>query len=81
MNSYRNHLWFLLDKWIKDTKSSCDNYDAQLVFHKERFLDYIVLTVHYTKFSKCKFLIRNIEDLETVILFLETTFYGHNSFP
>ena len=56
----------------RDIESSCDKYDAQLVFIKERFLDYIVLTVHYTKLSKCKFLIRNIEDLETVILYLES---------
>ena len=73
MNSYRDHLWFLLDEWIQDIESSCDKYDTQLVFIKEQFLTYIVLTVHYTKFSKCKFLIRNIEDLETVTLYLETT--------
>ena len=72
MNPYRDHLWFLLDEWIQDTESLCDQYNTQLVFIKEQFLDYIVLTVHYTKLSKYKFLIRNIEDLETVILYLET---------
>ena len=72
MNSYRDHLWFLLDEWIHDTESICHQYDAQIIFIKERFLDYIVLTVHYTKHSRCKFLIRSIEDLEKVILYLET---------
>ena len=72
MNSYRDHLWFLLDEWIQDTESLCDQYDTQLVFIKEQFLDYIVHTVHYTKLSKCKFPIRNIEDLETVTLYLES---------
>ena len=72
MNPYRDHLWFLLDEWIQDTESLCDQYDTQLVFIKEKFLDYIVLTVHYTKLSKRKFLIRNIEDLETVTLYFET---------
>ena len=72
MNSYRDHLWFLLDEWIHDTESLCQQYDAQLVFIKERFLDYILLTIHYTKHSRCQFIIRNIEDLEDVILYLET---------
>ena len=35
MNSYRDHLWFLLDEWIHDTESLCDQYDTQLVFIKE----------------------------------------------
>ena len=39
MNSYRDHLWFLLDEWIKDIETSCDKYDTQLVFIKEQFLD------------------------------------------
>ena len=72
MNSYRDHLWFLLDEWIHDTESICHQYDTQIIFTKERFLDYIVFTVHYTKNSRCKFLIRNIEDLEKVILYMET---------
>ena len=72
MNSYRDHLWFLLGQWIHDTESMSHQYDTQLFFTKEKFLDYIVLTVHYTKYSRCKFLIRNIEDLEKVMLYLET---------
>ena len=72
MNSYRDHLWFLLDEWIHDTESLCQQFDAQLVFIKERFLDYILLTIYYTKHSRCQFIIRNIEDLEDVILYLET---------
>ena len=80
MNSCRDHLWFLLDEWIHDTESLCHQYDAQLVFIKERFLGYIVLTVHYTKHSRCKFLIRNIEDLEKLSYIWKLQFYGHNSF-
>ena len=41
---------------------------------KEKFLDYIVLTVHYTKHSQCKFLIKHIEDLDKVIKYLEIAF-------
>ena len=73
MNSYRDHLWFLLDQWIHDTESMGHQYDSQLFFTKEGFLDYIVLTVHYTKYSRCKFLIRHIEDLEKVMFYLETS--------
>ena len=72
MNSYRDHLWFLLGQWIHDTESMGHQYDSQLFFTKEKFLDYIVLTVHYTKYSRCKFLIRHIEDLEKVMLYMET---------
>ena len=43
MNSYRDHLWFLLSEWIHDAESICQQYDVQLVFIKERFLDYILL--------------------------------------
>ena len=45
MNSYRDHLWFLLDEWIHYIENTCDTYGTQLVFTKEKFLDYIVLTV------------------------------------
>ena len=71
MNSYRDHLWFLLGEWIQHIENMCNTYAPQLVFIKEKFLDYIVLTVHYTKLSQCKFLIRNIEDLEKIIKYLE----------
>ena len=37
MNSYRDHLWFLLDEWIHDTESICHQYDTQIIFIKERF--------------------------------------------
>ena len=67
MNSYRDHLWFLLGKWIHNAESLCQQYDAQLVFIKERFLDYILFTIHYTKNSRGHLLIRDIEDLEGVI--------------
>ena len=46
-------------------------YDVQLSFVKEKFLDYILLTIHYTRNSKCRFLIKNIEDLEDAVLYLE----------
>ena len=72
MNSYQDHLWFLLGKLIHDTEIKCQQYDIQLFFVKERFLDYILLTIHYTRNSRCCFLIKNIEDLEEVILYLET---------
>ena len=72
MNSYRDNLWFLLDEWISDAEAKCQEYDVQLFFIKEKFLDYILLTIHYTRDSRCHFLIRNIEDLEEVILYLET---------
>ena len=68
MNSYRDHLWFLLDEWIQYIENTCDTYTTQLVFIKEKFLDYIILTVHYTKLSQCKIFIRNIEDLEKKLL-------------
>ena len=31
----------------------------------------VVLTVHYTQHSECKFLIKHIEDLDKVIKYLE----------
>ena len=71
MNSYRDHLWFLLDEWIQYIENTCDTYCTQLVFKKEKFLDYIVLIVHYTQHSQCKFPIRHIEDLEKIIKYLE----------
>ena len=71
MTSYRDRLWFLLEEWINDAEIKCVEYDSQLSFVKEKFLDYILLTVHYTNSSKCRFLIRNIEDLEDIILYLE----------
>ena len=71
MNSYRDHLWFLLDQWIEYIDNICDTYDTQLSFEKEKFLDFIVLTVHYTKNCECKFLIKHIEDLDKVTKYLE----------
>ena len=71
MNSYRDHLWFLLDEWIHYIENTCDTYGTQLVFKREKILDNIVLTVHYTKDSQCKFLIKHIEDLDKVIKYLE----------
>ena len=72
MNSYQDHLWFLLDEWFHETEIQCQQYDVQLFFIKEKFLDYILLTIHYTRNSRCRFIIKNIEDLEEVILYLET---------
>ena len=51
----------------------CQEYDVQLVFVKKKFLDYILLTIHYTRNSRFHFLIRYIDDLEEVILYLELT--------
>ena len=67
MNLYRDNLWFLLDEWIHDEEIKCQEYDVQLSFVKEKFLDYILLTIYYTSNSKCQFLIKNIEDLGDVI--------------
>ena len=39
MNLYRDHLWFLLSEWIHEAGSMCQQYDVQLIFIKERFLD------------------------------------------
>ena len=39
MNSYRDHLWFLLGEWIQHIENTCDTYATQLVFIKEKFLD------------------------------------------
>ena len=72
MKSYRDNLWFLLGEWIHDAEIKCQEYDVQLVFVKEKFLDYILLTIHYTRNSRCHYLITNIEDLKEVILYLET---------
>ena len=71
MNSYRDHLWFLLDEWIGYIENTCDTYGAQLFFKKEKFMDNIVLTVHYTQSCQCKFLIKHIDDLDKVIKYLE----------
>ena len=80
MNSYRDHFWFLLDKWINDTESLCHQYDAQLVFIKEKFLDYIVLTIHYTKCSRCKFLIKIVKIWKKKFYIWKLQFYGCNPF-
>ena len=71
MNSYQDNLWFLLDEWIHDAEIKCQEYAVQLFFVREQFLEYILLTIHYTRNSRCCFLIKNIEDLEDVILYLE----------
>ena len=72
MSSYRDLLWFLLDQWIHEVENIGHHYGSQLFFTKKKMLDYIVLTVHYTQYSWCKFLIRHIEDLEKVMFYLET---------
>ena len=36
MNSYRDHLWFLLGEWIQYIENTCDTYDTQLYFIKEK---------------------------------------------
>ena len=71
MNSYQDYLWFLLDEWIHDAEIKCQEYDVQLVFVKDKFMDYILLTIHYTRNSRCCFIIRNMEDIEEVILYSE----------
>ena len=71
MNSYQDYLWFLLDDWIQDAEIKCQEYGVQLFFIKEKFFDDILLTIHYTGNSKCQFLIKHINDLEDVILYLE----------
>ena len=53
MNSYRDNLWFLLDEWIQDAEIKCQEYDVQLVFVKEKFLDYTLVPIHYTRNSRC----------------------------
>ena len=60
MNSYQENLCFLLNEWIHDTEIKCQEYDVQLSFVKEKFLDYILLTIHYTRNSKCQFLIKTL---------------------
>ena len=59
MNSYWDNLWFLLDEWIHDAEIKCQEYDVQLFFVKEKFLDYILLIIHKTRNSRCHFLIRS----------------------
>ena len=71
MNSYRDHLWILLDEWIHYIENTCDTYGTQLVFAKEKFMEYIVLTVHYTKHAQYKFLIKHIDDLDKVVKYLQ----------
>ena len=71
MNSYRDHLWFLLDEWIEYLENTCVTYGTQLVFKKEKFLDNILLTVYYTQHCQCTFLIKHIKDLDKVIKYLE----------
>ena len=60
MNSYRDNLWILLGEWIEYIDHICDVYDTQLSFEREKFLDFIILTVRYTQNSQCKFLIKHI---------------------
>ena len=71
MTSYRDRLWILLGEWINDVEMKCVEYDSQLTFVREQFLDYTLLTVHYTNSSKYQFVIRHIDDLEDIILYLE----------
>ena len=71
MTSYRDRLWILVGEWINDVEMKCVEYDSQLTFVREQFLDYLLLTIHYTNSSKCQFIIRHIDDLEDVILYLE----------
>ena len=60
MNSYQDNLWFLLDEWIHDAEIKCQEYDVQLFFVKEKFLDYILLTIHYTRNSRCDFSLKTL---------------------
>ena len=53
MNSYQDNLWFLLDEWFHDAEIKCQEYDVQLSFAREKFFDYILLIIYYTRNSKC----------------------------
>ena len=71
MNSYRDRLWILLGEWINEAETKCVEYGSLLTFIRETFLDCMLLTVHYTKNSESRFIIRNIDDLDDVSLYLE----------
>ena len=71
MTPYRDRLWILVGEWINDVEMKCVEYDSQLTFVREQFLDYLLLMVHYTNSLKCQFIIRHIDDLEDIILYLE----------
>lgn len=49
MNSYRDRLWILLGDWITEAQIKCMEFDTQLTFIRQIFLDYILLIVHYTE--------------------------------
>ena len=51
MNSYRDGLWILLGEWIDNAELGCVEYDSPLTFVREKFFDYILLTIHYTNSS------------------------------
>ena len=53
-------------------KSNAKNMMFNYSLLKKDFLDYILLTIHYARNSRCCFLIKNIKDLEEVVLYLET---------
>ena len=71
MNSYRDRLWVLLGEWIDKTELKCVEYDSPLTFAREKFFDCILLMVHYTKNSECRFIFTSIDDLDDVSLYLE----------
>ena len=52
----------LLGEWINEAEIKCVEYDSQLTFVRQIFLDYILLMVHYTKSSECRYIIRIIKD-------------------
>ena len=49
MNSYRDRLWILLGDLIQDAQVRCIEFDSQLTFTRKKFLEYILLKVHYTR--------------------------------
>ena len=72
MNSYRDHLWFLLDEWIQYMENTCDSYSTQLVFKKEN----LEIRQNFQIFRNCIFMA-----ITHYIVMLSVSFlYPHKSF-
>ena len=67
MQSYSQVLWNLLGELMLDTEQNCIEFDSQVILKRERFLDYILFTVHYTKHYYTTFIVRTYDDFEYII--------------
>ena len=45
-------------------------YDSQLYFTRKRFLDYTLVTIHYTKTERKQYVVRHFDDIDNIAKYI-----------